>query len=296
MPLQSFTGVYGSDRETTARSNVTFSSTTIAAGGTIGVYTTTPVQFIASTAFDVTQLRIWNIATHANSGLRGDTVIDIMIGAGGSEQSIATFIFGARPAYSSYTIPIYIPGGTRISGRVAAGVASRSLTWNLEVKGTMDDDMGALPARWVPYGLTLGSGVGAYGTNITAGSTNAWSAWTAITTSTTYSHSLWLPMVGCGVQTTITAVNYRTQFAIASTADAATMFTNSTGVFDGPWFTGNTTESLGQFATATNPVHTGLESIIHAERPSGSAVSGRAMCSGAATADTTTFAILAAVK
>ena len=45
MPLQSFTGVYGSDRETTARSNVTFSSTTIAAASTIGVYTTTPVQF-----------------------------------------------------------------------------------------------------------------------------------------------------------------------------------------------------------------------------------------------------------
>jgi hypothetical protein len=294
--LQAFTGVYGSDRETVARSNVTYSTTTIAAAATIGVYTATPVQFIASTAFDVTQLRIWNVAANANSGLRGDTAIEIMIGAGGSEVPIATFLFGGRPAYSSYTIPIYIPAGTRISGRVAAGVASRSLTWNLEVKGVLDDDMGALPSRWVPYGTTISSGVGAYGTEIVAGSTNAWSSWTAITTSTTYAHSLWLPMVAVGTQTTITAVNYRTQFAVATTAQAATMVTNATGAFEGPWFTGNTTESFGQFATATNPVHIGLNDIIHAERPEGSAVSGRAMCSGTSTSQTTSFAILAAVK
>lgn len=294
--LQSFTGVYGSDRETVARSNVTYSTTTIAAGGTIGVYTTTPVQFIASTAFDTTQLRIWNVATCANSGQRGDVVIDIMIGGAGSEVPIGTFVFGGRPAYSSYTIPIYIPAGTRISGRVAAGVASRSLTWNLEIKGTVDDDMGALPSRWVAYGTTISSGTGAYGTIIAPGATNTFSAWTALTTSTTYAHSLWLPMAGVATATTITALNYRTQFAIASTTDAATMVTNSTGVFEGPWFTGNSTESYGQYATATNPVHLGLQDIIHAERPSGSAVSARAMCSGTPDTNATSCAILAAVK
>jgi hypothetical protein len=294
--LQSALGDHGRTRYTATRSNVTHSSTTIAAAATIGVYTTTPVQLVASTAYDVCQIRVWNIATHANSAARCDTSIQIMIGAGGSEVPIAEFIFGARPAYSSYTIPIYIPSGTRISGRVAAGVVSRSLTWNLDYWGSPSRDYSELPSRWVAYGTNISSGVGAYGTDITAGGTNTWSAWTALTTSTTYGHGMWLPMIAAGTQTAITAVSYRSQFAIASTTDAATMVTNTTGIFEGPMLTGATTENLGQFNTATNPVTVGPESIIYAERPSGSAVSARVMCSGAATSGTTTCAILAAVK
>jgi hypothetical protein len=297
MPLQSFVRGAGSERYTAMRSNVTLTSGSITSGGTIGVYTTTPVQFVASTAYDTSLIRVTCVAAMANSGARSDVVLDLMAGAGGSEYSIATLIFGARPAYSSYTLPIQISSGTRLSGRVAAGVASRaSLTFSVDYWNRPDMAAGALPSRWVAYGMTVTSGTGAYGTAITAGSTNAWSSWTSLTASTTYPHEVWLPMIGCGNQTAITAVNYRAQFAIASTTDAATMVTNTTGIHEVPMLTGNTTESLGQYATATNPVHIGLEELIYAPRPTGSAVSARVMCSGTATSGTTTCAILGGVK
>lgn len=285
----------GSVRQTTARSaTVGYTATTIAAGGTIGVYTASPVQFIASTVEDTNVLRIWNIASCANSGLRSDVAIDIMIGGAGSETPIIQgLLFGSRPAYSSYTIPIYIPSGSRISGRVAAGVASRSLTWNIDTFQASALDRG--PARWVSYGTNISSGVGAYGTIIAPGNAT-FSAWTSLTASTTYAHDLWMPMTAVATGTAITALNYRSQFAIASTTDAATMVTNGTGYFEGSWHTGNTTESWGQYNTATNPVHVGLHDVIYAPRAAAAAVSARTMCSGAPDSNIASCAILAAVK
>ena len=297
MPLQFFPGLMGYDENTIARTAaaVTYTSTTIAAGATIGVYTTTPVQFIAATTSDTTMIKVWNNVSCANSAARGDVVLDIMAGAAGSEYPIIQgLIFGGRNAYSSYSIPISIPAGTRISGRTAAGVLSRSLTWSIDLFHS-DRQPNALPKRWVSYGMSTASGIGAYGTAITAGSTNTFSAWTALTASTTYAHDYWLPMAGVGVATAITALNYRIQFAVASTTDAATMVTNGTGVFEGPWLTGSTAEQMGQFDTATNPITVGIEDMIFASRPAGSAVSARVMCSGAAVAGATTCAILAAV-
>lgn len=298
MPLQAFPGVAASGERETANRTATaaYGTVTIAAGGTIGVYTTSAVQFIASTAFDVCQLTIWNIAATSNSTARGDVVIDIMIGGAGAEQTIIQGLqFGGRTAYSSYTLPIYIPAGTRISGKVAAGVASRSLTWCLDVKYAMNRDRTSLPSKWVAYGTNISSGVGAYGTLITPGNL-AWSAWTALTTSTTYAHNLWLPMFNVGTGTTITALSYRSQFAIASTTDAATMVTNSTGFFEGPELTGSTTEQLGQYPTATNPVTVHPGHIIYAPRASGASVSARTLCSGAPDTNAVSCAVLAAVK
>lgn len=295
--MHGFPGVFGKQREVLPRTNTTATATTITPAATIGVYTTTPVQLVASTAFDVSMIRVTAIAATANSGNRGDLALDIMAGGSGSEYSIiGPLLFGGLGAYSSYTLPISIPAGTRISGRTAAGVASRTgRTFMVEYFGSPNRDTTGLPSRWIAYGATVSSGSGAYGTPITPGSTNAWGSWTALTTSTTYAHSLWMPMFGVYTGTTITALNYRSQFAVASTTDAATMVTNSTGVHDGPTLTGSTTEQLGQWYTATFPTRRGIEDIIYAQAPDGSAVSCRAMCSGAPDTNAVSAAILAAV-
>lgn len=297
MPLHTFKSVYGKKDGTVNRSAaaVTYTTTSVTSGATIGVYTATPTQVIASTAHDASMLRITNVAAVSNSNARGDLVADIMIGGAGAEVPIIQgLIFGGRTPYSSYTIPVFIPSGTRISMRTAAGVASRAITFSIDYfRGA---EVHGCPARWVAYGLTVSSGVGAYGTIISPGSTNTWSAWTALTTSTTYAHELWLPMYGNATATTITANNYRTQFAIANTTDAATMATNGTGIFEGPWATGSTTEQLGQYPTGSNPIHVGPVDIIYAPRPSGSSVSARAMCSSTPDTNATSCAILAAVK
>jgi hypothetical protein len=295
--LQGFPGALGKQEEVLQRTNTTATTTTINPNATVGLYTTTPVQLVSSLAFDVVMIRVTAIAATANSGARGDLALDIMAGAGGSEYSICgPLLFGGLGAYSSYTLPIYIPSGTRISGRTAAGVASRTgRTFMFEYYGAPGRDSTGLPTRWIAYGTNISNGVGAYGTLITPGSTNAWGSWTALTTSTTYAHSLWMPMFGVGTGTTITALNYRSQFAIASTTGAATMVTNTTGVMDGPTLTGSTTEQLGSWFTATFPTRMGLEDIIYANRPSASAVSARSMCSGAPDTNAVSAAILAAV-
>jgi hypothetical protein len=295
--LQAFPGTLGRARMGSQRSNVTFSTTSVTAGGTIGTYGASWTQAIASTAFDATMLRIYNVATLANSAARSDYAVTIAVGGAGVErQVIGPLLFGAYAPYSSYTLPIFIPSASRISLKAAAGVASRAITFSLDYMGAPNAHYGGLPTQWVAYGTTVSSGNGAYGTAITGGSTNTWSAWTALTTSTTYGHDLWLPMCASGSQTVITAVNYRTQFAIANTTDAATMVTNNTGVWEGPWLTGSTGEQLGAYPTVTNPVILGTENIIYAPRAANSSVSARVMCSGTATTTTTNCAILAAVK
>jgi hypothetical protein len=102
-------------------------------------------------------------------------------------------------------------------------------------------------------------------------------------------------MVGSGTATTITAVNYRTQFAAASITDAATMVTNSTGVFEAPMLLGTTGEAVGALGSA-GQFNIGLDDIIYAPRASATAFSVRGMCSGTPVASAVTCAILAAVK
>lgn len=294
--MYAFPGVFGAQRNTVQRSNTAYSTTTVAPAATIGVYTSTPVQLVSSTAYDVSMIRLTAVASTANSGLRGDLVADLMIGSAGSETSIAGgLIFGGLGAYSSYTLPIYIPAGSRLSLRTAAGVASRSgRTFTLDYWGSPNRDYAGLPSRWIAYGVTISSGNGAYGTPFTPGNSNTWGSWTTLGQST-YAHDLWLPMLGVYTATAITAQTYRSQFAIAGTTDAATMVTNTTGAVEGPVLTGNTSEALGPY-TATFPTKRGIEDMIYAPRSDSAYMSVRGMASGTADSNALGGAILAAVK
>ena len=63
--MHGFPGVFGKQREVKPYTNTTATATTINPNATVGVYTTTPVQLVASTAFDVTMVRITAIAATA---------------------------------------------------------------------------------------------------------------------------------------------------------------------------------------------------------------------------------------
>lgn len=296
MPSHSFKESAGAMQQRTQRTSVTYDAVACSSGATIGVYTTSPVTLVSSTAFDVGMIRLWTTTNLSNNGLRTDYAADLMIGAASSETPIiSAMLFGGKLAYASYTIPVYIPAGSRISIRTASGVASRSCSFNIDLLRTQDPS--SSPSRWVAYGTNISSGVGAYGTSITYGTSGVFGSWTSLTTSTTYAHDLWLPVIGSGVSTAFNSSNHRTQVAIASTADAATMVTNSTGVFDAPWSTTSTSEVLGGWAGSTNGVfHIGVDSIIYAPRGSGASISARGASSGTGQAGVNTVAMLGAVK
>ena len=296
--LHSFTGLRGQQRSSLMRgtADTTVTSTSVTAGGTIGTYGASWTQVIASTPFDATWIRIGNVGNVGNSAARGDLVVTVAKGGSGSEQQIiGPLLFGGRPPYSSYLLPCFVPSGTRLSLKSAAGVASRAITFWVDLYGGPNRHETSIPTGWIAYGTTVSSGTGAYGTLHTAGSTNAWSSWANLG-NTTRGHDVWMPMAGVATGTTITALNWRTQLALGTTTEAATMVTNGTGYMEGPHFTGNTTEQFGAYNTATNPVLQGVEHIRYAPRLSGASMSIRAMCSGTPDANVLSMAVLAAVK
>jgi hypothetical protein len=279
------------------RTNTGVSTATHTAPATTHTYNATWTQLVASTAFDAVgfMLRL-NTAT-AVSGARSDYIVQLGIGTAGSEQVVMTAPIGFRAIGTQISLPLFIPAGSRIAVRHKGFVTVKALAYTFDYYGSQNRDMSGLPQKWVAYGLTDTASQSS-GTAVTSGNTNAWGSWTALTTSTTYAHQLWVPMIDAGTAAAATALNYRSQFAIASTTDAATMVTNAT-VWEGPIWTTTTAELMNSALTVTagSWVIGGQFSplgIIYDPKPDASAVSMRAMCSG--TAEATCFgSILAAV-
>jgi hypothetical protein len=231
------------------------------------------------------------------SGARSDYIVQLGIGTAGSEQVVLEAPIGFRAIGTQISLPLYIPAGSRIAVRHKGFVASKALAYTFDYYGSQNRDTAGLPRRWVPYGL-VSDASNSRGTQVTAGNSNAWGGWTALTTSTTYAHQLWVPMIDGGSVAATTALNYRSQFAIDDTTDAATMVTNAT-VWDGPIWSTTTAELMNSALTVTagSWVIGGAfqpSGIIYDPKPDGAAVSMRAMCSG--TAEASCFgSILAAV-
>lgn len=298
--MHPFLGVFGASYNSVQRTNTTVSNTTLTVAGTAHTWST-PVQLVASTPFDTVGFML-RVGITATSGARSDTLLRLMVGGAGAETPVVGgFSFGNRQTGSTLTLPLFIPAGSRLSVAAKMARTTPNLSIALDLYGGPNRDGVGLPTRWVAYGLTDDAS-NSRGTIVAPGATNTWGSWTALTTSTTYAHDLWVPMIDGGSATAITAVNYRSQFAIASTTDAATMVTNAT-VWDGPGALGTTAEQLldnyfGAGAAST-PMHSGAPftpgGIIYAPRAAGAAVSARAMCSG--TPDTNGFgcSILAAL-
>lgn len=260
----------------------------------------TPVQLIASTAYDASSLMIQLRTTNVVAATRTSGVFEVMIGGAGSETSIiGPVTFGYYNNQSSWNLPIFIPAGSRLSIRVRTARTSTALTWAYFIGyGGMNRDSVGLPQRWVAYGMTDNASSDAQGTLVTPGNA-VWGSWTSLTTSTDYAHDLWLPMIDGGTQTVHNAVTTRTRWAIASTTDAATMATNAT-VWHGPWGNASTGESLGDGIQGSTSPRTsggfgGPNGIFYHPAAAGSAISVSARASGAPSANSLGCSILAAL-
>jgi hypothetical protein len=296
--MHPFLGVHGSQRNSVQRTNTAVSTSSHTSSATAHTYNATWTQLVASTPFDTVGLSLrLNTATAVSAG-RSDTLVVIGVGAAGSEQVVIGPVpIGFKPVGTTISLPIFIPAGSRIAVRHKSQRTSLALTYTLDLYGSPNQDMSGLPQKWVTYGL-VDDTTNSRGTQVTAGNTNTWGAWTALTTNTTYAHDLWVPVIDGGTATGSTALSYRSQFAIASTTNAATQVTNST-VWEGPIWATTTAELMNDNLRITagswligTAFHPG--GIIYSSQAAGAAVSMRAMCSG--TAEATCFgSILAAL-
>lgn len=297
--MHPFEGVLGHSNNTVTRTNVSASTTsaTLTPSGT-AYHNITPVQAVASTAYDVGMICLRSNAATAVSAGRGDFLLEIMLGASGSEYTIVGPLdIGGRASGWGLQLPVFIPAGSRISMRMRCARTSTNATFTFDYYGAPGRDFAGLPQGWVAYGLVDDVSANAHGTLVTAGTSNAWGSWTSLTTSTTYAHELWMPMLGTGTNTTMAAVNYRTQWAIASTTDAATMVTNGV-VWDGPQVSSTTGEQINDLYTSgvgsQGTYHNGW-GIHYAPRAAGASVSVRSMCSGTPDSNGIGYSILAAI-
>lgn len=177
-------------------SNLTVSArmgTTITASGTIhvkGAYTT----LIAATAHDA--FGVWvSFAGLAVSAAASNALVDIAIGAAGSEQVILPNLdagnaqtSGSHPtAGALYFFPVFIPSGERVAARMQALIASDTAV----VMIYLDQRPLYPPATGgvVDYGTNLSL---SRGTSV-ARANGAFGAWAELVASTSRDHRFWKP-------------------------------------------------------------------------------------------------------
>jgi hypothetical protein len=152
--------------------------TTITANATPHTKGTTPTQLIASTSADSFAIQV-HIHNNASSNVSTATLLDIMTGGSGSEVVLIPDLMAGwvlpvstSNAWRTYTFPIFIPSGTRISARSQSVVASKtcSVAITLYQRPTLGCYVGT---RVTAYGV---SSANSYGVLHTAGSTSTYGA------------------------------------------------------------------------------------------------------------------------
>lgn len=137
----------------------------------------------ASTEDDIYELEVTLATTTAVNATNTSTLLDIGIGAGGAEQIVvADLQIGHMPLQLAYwTIPIFIPAGTRLACRTQSAQAAKAI--NILLRGRSARVPGQTPARYcLTYGVVTAS---SRGTNIAIpGSLNTKGAWTELTAAT----------------------------------------------------------------------------------------------------------------
>lgn len=152
--------------------------TTITANATPHTKGTTPTQLIASTAADSYAIQV-HIHNNSTSNATTSTLLDIMTGAGGSEVVLIPDLMAGwvlpvatSNVWRTYTFPIFIPSGTRISARSQSVVASKTCSVGITLL-QQPTKLGFVGTRVTAYGVTSAS---SYGTLHTAGSTSTYGA------------------------------------------------------------------------------------------------------------------------
>lgn len=209
-------------------------------------------SLIDPTAFDA--FGFWlTISETAVSSTRTDTLLDIAIGpsGGGSEQIIlANMVAGWRgvantTCFSALFIPLYIPAGLRISGRIQSITASKTARVGIHTVSGNSGLVGATFGVCDTYGITdSGASVG---TSVAPGNSGSQGTFTSLgsTTSRDYGAVLVVPQ-GTLADTAMRSDGYYWWFRAGST-----------GVRKGNWYcAGNSGELLiGPFPPVPLPYH-----------------------------------------
>jgi hypothetical protein len=177
MPLMNPTRAGGfllTDRTPTAPG----AGTTITANATPHTKGATPTQLIASTAADSYAIQV-HVHNNATSNATTSTLLDIMTGGSGSEVVLIPDLMAGwvlpvatSNAWRTYTFPIFIPSGTRLSARSQSVVASKTCSVAITLM-QRPTQLGYVGTRVTAYGVTSAS---SYGTLHTAGATSTYGA------------------------------------------------------------------------------------------------------------------------
>jgi hypothetical protein len=152
--------------------------TTITANATPHTKGATPTQLIASTAADSYAIQV-HVHNNATSNASTATLLDIMTGGSGSEVVLIPDLMAGwvHPVtttneWRTYTFPIFIPSGTRLSARSQSITASKTCSVGITLLNR-PTQLGFVGTRVTAYGVTSAS---SYGTLHTAGSTSTYGA------------------------------------------------------------------------------------------------------------------------
>lgn len=160
--------------------------TTITANATINTKGTTPTQLIASTANDSYGIQV-HIHNNSTSNTATSTLLDIMTGAGGSEVVLIPDLMAGwalavttTNEWRTYTFPIFIPAGTRLSARSQSVVTSKTCSVAITLM-QRPTQLGFVGTRVTAYGVDSSN---SRGQTHTAGSTSTYGTATQLSAST----------------------------------------------------------------------------------------------------------------
>lgn len=177
----------------TASSTYGHSVTTGGSSSTKG----TPVELIASSAFDATAIRILAHSYAANTvDSRG--CLDILAGASTEDVLIPDLLMGHCGTWLTsgaqgckvWEFPLFIPAGTRLSAQVAGARVSTAMRVAIELIG----DCGVPFFGWCGTRVdTYGIGTVPSGTAITPGTSGAQGSWTEMSSSVSRQYHALVP-------------------------------------------------------------------------------------------------------
>lgn len=176
----------------------TVGSTTFGNAVTTGAASTTkgtPVELIASTAFDTYMMEI-TAEGYAASGAASPGCLDILVGSATESVLISNLLFGGCGNTTlgglgpkRWLFPVYIPAGTRIAAQAAGNRTSVAFDVAVHLFGGSGYPPFQVGSKVETYGITTVPN----GTTVTVGASGAEGSWAQITSSTTRDHFCLVP-------------------------------------------------------------------------------------------------------
>lgn len=182
----------------------------------------TPVQLIASTAFDAYWLSIVASAYGA-AGVASDGALDILVGAATEEVLIPNLLMGGCGGLGlalthgpkQWDFPLYIPAGTLI----AAQAAGRRLSTGVRVYVIVYGGDGCPKTRIGSKVTTYGMGTVPNGTAITPGASGVEGGHTEIVASTSEDHFALIPSFQTGNDTSQNLRGFNVDIGVGAAAE-----------------------------------------------------------------------------